>query len=41
VAVYELMGIVARQPAEGGSTLELDYIPRRRDSVTVDINGQC
>jgi len=37
VAVYELMGIVLRPPT--GSTLGLDYIPKRRESVTVDINA--
>lgn len=37
VAVCELMGIDLRPPS--GSTLGLDYIPKRRDSVTVDINA--
>jgi len=37
VAVCELMGIDLRPPS--GSTLGLDYIPKRRDSVTVDLNA--
>jgi len=37
VAVYELMGIILRPPS--GSTVGLEYIPKRRDSVTVDMNA--
>jgi len=38
VAVYELMGIVIKHPPAGAGC-SLDYLPRRRDSVCVDINN--